>query len=158
MANAITIASNNAVQRVHLVFQSTGGVIGDGICLYNLFKAAPFELAIYNIGSVQSVGVVAFLGAKHRKASPQATFMIHRSYASPLAATSERLQATVRGLILDDERCERILRDHINLDDEQWTTHNVADLWLSAEEARKAGVLTEIGNFAPPKGAQLFSV
>ena len=158
MANAVTVASNNGVGRVHLAFQTAGGLIGDGVCLYNLFKALPLELVVYNIGSIQSVGVMAFLGAKHRKASPRATFMIHRSYASPLAATSDRLQAMAQGLILDDERCERILRDHVNLDDDQWAMHRVADVWLSAEEAKKVGLVTEIGDFAPPKGTQLLYV
>jgi ATP-dependent Clp protease protease subunit len=158
MAGAVAVASNNSVERVHLVVQSSGGLIGDGVCLYNLFRALPFELVTYNIGSIQSVGVMAFLGAKQRKASPRATFMIHRSYASPLAATSDRLQALAQGLILDDERCEGILRDHVKLNEDQWAVHKVADLWLSAEEAKKAGLVTEIGDFAPPKGTQLFYV
>jgi ATP-dependent Clp protease protease subunit len=134
IANGLATVSSTGVDQLHLIFQSAGGLIGDGICLYNLFKALPFEMAIYNIGSIQSIAVVAFLGAKVRKASRSATFMIHRSYASPLAATSDRLQAMANGLILDDERCERILREHINLDEDQWATHKVADLWLSAED------------------------
>jgi hypothetical protein len=50
------------------------------------------------------------------------------------------------------------LRDHVKLDEGQWATHKVADLWLSAEEGAKTGLVTEIADFGPPKGTQLFYV
>jgi ATP-dependent protease ClpP protease subunit len=42
------------------------------------------------------------------------------------------------------------------LPDNLWDVHKVTDLWLSAEEAVKYGLATEIADFAPPKGEQLF--
>jgi ATP-dependent Clp protease protease subunit len=60
--------------------------------------------------------------------------------------------------MLDDQPTERILRAHLTLPNELWDVHKVADLWLSAEEAVKYGLATEIADFAPPKGMQLFSV
>src|SRR5262249_20152289 len=129
---------------------------GDGVCLYNLFRSLPILLTLYNVGSIASVGVVAYLGAKHRKSSGNATFMIHKAYASPQMATSDRLQAAAQGIALDDERVEAILRSHINLSDENWATHRVADLWISAKEAQRAGLVTEIADFSPPKGTLFY--
>ena len=75
----IAIAMSNKVQRIHLLIQSTGGFICDGIALYNYIRKLPIEVIAYNVGSVQSIAVIAFLGAQKRKASKTATFMCRSS-------------------------------------------------------------------------------
>jgi len=151
-------AMANKVQRVHLLFQSTGGTVGDGIRLYNFLYRLPVEISLYNIGTVASIGALAYLGAKIRKTSPSATFMLHRTQVSPGGATEERLQALAKNVTLDDARTETILRARLKLPNDLWEMHKVADLWLSAEEAVKYGLATEIGEFAPPFGSQIFNV
>jgi len=79
IANSVAVASTHGVSHVHLMFQSTGGGIGEGIAMYYLFKSLPFDLTLYNAGSVSSIAVIAYLGAKKRKVSAHATFSIHRS-------------------------------------------------------------------------------
>jgi ATP-dependent Clp protease, protease subunit len=76
--------------------------------------------------------------------------MIHRTSFSPMGATADRLQAAANAALLDDQRTEKILHDCITSSEEQWKVHKVADLWLSAEEALKAGIVTDIADFAPP--------
>ena len=46
--NAITICNQNAVDKIHILFQTAGGMIGDGISLYNLFQASPVQIALYS--------------------------------------------------------------------------------------------------------------
>src|SRR5207249_2269497 len=45
----------------------------------------PVELTAYNSGTVASGAVIAFLGAKKRKASASATFMLHRTMGTAQA-------------------------------------------------------------------------
>jgi ATP-dependent protease ClpP protease subunit len=59
---------------------------------------------------------------------------------------------------LDDQRTETILRHHLKMPDDLWEVHKSADLWLSAEEAVKYGLATDIAEFAPPFGSQVFNV
>jgi ATP-dependent Clp protease protease subunit len=148
----------NQVGHVHLLFQSTGGTVADGVCLYNFLNTLPIEISLYNVGTVASAGALAYLGAKTRKVSTTGTFMLHRTQATPFGATAERLLALGKSVMLDDQRTEAILRSHLNLPDDLWEIHRVADLWLSAEEAVKYGLATEIADFAPPKGTLLFGV
>jgi ATP-dependent Clp protease, protease subunit len=72
---AVATASQNNVKHVHLLFQSMGGNVPDGIALYNFFKTAPVDITLYNVGSVQSVAAIAYLGAKHRKSRARASFV-----------------------------------------------------------------------------------
>jgi ATP-dependent Clp protease protease subunit len=148
----------NKMQRVHLLFQSTGGTVADGVCLYNFLHRLPIEICLYNVGTVASIGALAFLGAKVRNASASATFMLHRTQISPTGATAERLQAITKNVALDDQRTEAILRYHLKMPDDLWEVHKTADLWLSAEEAVKYGLATKIAEFAPPFGSQVFNV
>ena len=72
LANAANVAFNNDVTHIHLAFQTMGGSVADGVALYNLFRAIPTPLTLYNIGSVASAGVIAYLGAATRAASTHA--------------------------------------------------------------------------------------
>jgi ATP-dependent protease ClpP protease subunit len=159
LANGIASASSNSVTHLHLAFQTRGGTPHDGVALYNLFRAAPIDFTLYNIGSVSSAGVIAYLGATRRAASTHATFMIHRTMSPAIGATSERLHAMAQSVILDDARTAAIYAAaKLILTPEQEATHKVADLWLSAEEAKTANLATEIKEFATPKGTQLWFI
>lgn len=155
--NAITIASQNGARELHLLFQCSGGFVGDGISLYNLFRVSPVELTIYNAGSISSIGVIAYLGAKNRKASKHSAFMIHKAYLNPAIGGADRLVAAVDHLRLEDQRIESILKEHSNIPAEKWEMHKYADVWLSANDAAVYGIC-EIGEFAPPLGSPFFNV
>lgn len=159
ITNVIAIACSNNVTHLHLAFQTRGGTLPDGMALYNIFKAAPIDLTLYNIGSVASAGVIVYLGATRRAASAHSTFMIHRTISPAIGTTSERLHAMAQSVILDDARAAAIFAaSQLKITDAQEATHKVADLWLSANEAKAANLATEIKEFAPPKGTQLFFV
>ncbi len=143
---------------VHLLFQSIGGSVGDGICLYNFFKSLPLNLTIYNPGNVHSSAVVAYLGAKKRKTSARGTFMIHRTGSGSQFATIPRLRGIEKSLILDDERIESILKEHIKLEAADWDKLNLQEVYFSGEEAVKIGLAHEIGDFSPPFGTLIYNV
>src|SRR5688572_8707271 len=71
---ALSPAISNGVSHIHLLFQSAGGTVGDGIALYNYFRSLPVGLTLYNVGSVASIAAIAFLGARRRIATPHSTF------------------------------------------------------------------------------------
>jgi ATP-dependent Clp protease, protease subunit len=159
IANSISKASAiSNLKKVHLAFQSNGGCIGEGVALYNLFRVLPFEVVLYNIGTIASIAVVAFLGAKQRMTSTHAAFMMHRTQTTTQLANTQTIRSFAESAILADNRTEAILRHHITMPDEKWAHFNHNDLWFSAEDAVKFGVADEIAEFDPPAGAKLFHV
>lgn len=158
ISRAIAVATQEGVKTLHILLQSTGGFIGDGIFLYNFFRSSPINIALYNAGSVQSVATIAFLGAKIRKANAHATFMLHRAYVSPQGATTDRLKAAVESLLLDEQRMEDILSIHTKIPADKIGIHKHSDIWFTAKEAVEYGFATEVGDFAPPVGAQIYSL
>jgi len=158
VVNSLTIAMGGKVKHVHLLFQSAGGYVGDGVFLHNLFRSVPVELTLYNVGQVSSAGVVAYLGAKHRKTTANGTFMLHRSTNSPQFATAAKLNHVAKSLILDDQRTEDIVRNHVKFPPELWDALEHHDVYISGEEAVKFGIAHEIAEFAPPSGTQVFNL
>jgi ATP-dependent Clp protease, protease subunit len=155
---SISTASLQNVKKSHVLFQCTGGGIGEGICLYNFFRNLSLDLTRYNAGSVSSVGVVAYLGAKHRKVSKHAMFMIHRTQTTAQAATTNKIKALTESAILFDRNTEAILREHIHMPSERWAEFDHNDVWFSAEEAIQFGIADEISDFSPPLGGKIFVV
>jgi len=152
-------ASGGGTKEVHLLFQSTGGMIGDGISLYNFFSALPMTLHIYNTGSVQSVAVLAYLGAEHRHASAHSSFMIHKShFPMQPGVNAAKLEALAKNLVLEDERVEAILKAETEIPEEKWAFHALQDVVFSAKEAVEFGIADDIREFEVPPGNQIFNV
>ena len=155
---SLSFATQKKIKHVHLMFQSIGGMVADGVCLYNFIKALPIDLTIYNCGSVSSIAVLAYIAATKRKTSASATFMLHRTTGSSQPASAGRLHSLAESVVLDDKRTDAILRAHIKLSPEEWTALDKHELWFSAEEAIKAEIANEIGEFDPPKGTEIYTI
>jgi ATP-dependent Clp protease, protease subunit len=158
IVNGLTIAMGANVKHVHLLFQSAGGYVGDGVFLYNFFRSVPIELTLYNVGQISSAGVIAYLGGKSRKTARNASFMIHCSTNSPQFATAKKLKHITRSLILDDERTEAIIRNHVQFPPRHWKDLRNQDIYVIGEEAVTFGVADGIEDFAPPAGTQVFNI
>jgi ATP-dependent protease ClpP protease subunit len=155
----LTGAMAQGNKHVHVMFQSFGGFVGDGVMLYNLFRSiTALDISLYNAGQVASAAVVAFLGAKRRVATKNSVLMLHRSHNSPQFATASKLARVVETLNIDDKRTEDIFRAHVKMPDELWTQLENHDLFLTGEDAVKFGIATELGDFAPPMGTQIYKL
>jgi ATP-dependent Clp protease, protease subunit len=157
--NTFAIAMNSkTVKHIHLIFQTSGGFIGDGIALYNYFKALPIDLTLYNTGTVASIGVIAYLRAKTRKTSKYSAFTIHRTQRNPGTTTANVLKSNAESAALDDKRTEAILREHLKLPAEKWDDFDHYDLSFSAQEAVEMGLAQEVLEFSPPAGTNIFNI
>ncbi|GAA4021338.1 ATP-dependent Clp protease proteolytic subunit [Actimicrobium antarcticum] len=143
----------------HVLLQSNGGYVSDGICLYNTLRNAPIDIVMYNGGAVASIAVTVFLAGQKRIASDTARFMIHKSHATaPTGARPEALKIIAEGLMADDRRTEAILRRHVNLTQAMWNVHDHSDLHLTAQDALDTDLVHQLGDFMPPRGSQLFNM
>jgi ATP-dependent protease ClpP protease subunit len=102
--------------------------------------------------------VIAYLGAKRRVATKNSVFMVHRPHNSPQFATATKLEKIAETLLIDDKRTEEILRAHITMPNKLWKQLENHDLYLTGEEAVKFGVATDLGDFSPPLGTQIYKL
>jgi ATP-dependent protease ClpP protease subunit len=157
LIGGLTVVASSGTKRVHILFQSWGGFIGDGVFLYNALKKLSIEIVLYNAGQVASAATLAYLGAHSRKTTANAVFMIHKSTYNPNAAGADKLKAAADNLAIDDIRVEEILRSHLKLPEELWTQFRFHDVYLTGKDAVTYGMAEEIGEFSPPAGTKVLN-
>jgi ATP-dependent Clp protease protease subunit len=151
--------TQRGVNEVHLLFQSQGGNVGDGIALFNFFKAMPIDLNIYNTGTVASIAVLSYLGGRHRFVSQHATFLIHKSvYPIPTPANAAAHRALADNMVIDDNRSEAIVKAFTTIPAERWLSHATEDVVFQAQEAVQHGIADAIREFQVPSGNQVFNI
>lgn len=157
--NTFANAIQGGVETAHLLLQSSGGNVGDGISLYNYLRALPIELHIYNTGCVQSIAVLPYLAARRRIVSKSGTFLIHKAhYSPPPYSNLSKLKSVIDSLLIDDQRIEAILKSHTQIPAEEWAAHASQDVTFDAQQAINFSVADEIGEFVVPPGNQVFNI
>jgi ATP-dependent Clp protease protease subunit len=157
LLNGLSVVSANGTKRIHILFQSWGGFVGDGVFLYNALKKLPIEVILYNAGQVASAATLVFLGAHARKTTANAVFMIHKATNTTNGAGVDRLKAVTANLTIDDARVEEILRAHLRLPEELWVQFSYHDVYLTGTDAATYGMADEIGEFSPPAGSKVLN-
>jgi ATP-dependent Clp protease, protease subunit len=155
--NGLTNVAMQGTKRIHILFHSWGGFVGDGVFLYNSLNKLGVEVVLYNAGQVASAATLVYLGAHRRKTTANAIFMIHKGTNNPDSSGAGRLKALVANLSMEDARIESILRAHLSLPEELWTQFNHHDVFLSGEDAVKYGMAEEVGEFSPPVGVKVLN-
>jgi ATP-dependent Clp protease protease subunit len=157
--NSLNIAVTNGVESVHLLVQSMGGFVDDGIGLYNYLTNLPLKLITYNEGAVQSIALLPYLAGKVRNCAPDASFLIHKTtFSFHGGATAEMMRGRADAAEDSDKKTDAILRRHIRMPDDRWALRDRFDLTINAEDAKEFGLVHEIVHFAPQKGSQVFNI
>src|SRR5438067_2239925 len=71
---AVAAMTEDGMETAHVLVQSNGGYVSDGLCLYNFMANSPVEFVMYNGGAVASIAVILFLAGTRRYASETARF------------------------------------------------------------------------------------
>jgi len=159
ICGALNAAVNQGATEIHLAMNSGGGVISDGIYLYNHLRALPVKISAYNTGTVASIAVAAFVAAEERYCSKHSIFMIHPTAFPQLAdASAEKLRTFYGSALADDERTDAILRDRTRLTDELLDGRRFADIWIQPDVAVEQAIAHEIREFSVPHGFQVFQI
>jgi ATP-dependent protease ClpP protease subunit len=60
-----------------LNLSTVGGSTNFGFTLYTFLKSLPVPITVFNAGNIESMGIVMYLAASERIASPHSRFLIH---------------------------------------------------------------------------------
>jgi len=143
-----------------LAMNSPGGQVPSGIGIYNAMLAMPYDIDTHNIGNVDSVANVIFLGGDVRYANPSGMFMFHGvGFNSPPNARLEEkfLLERLDSIVADHRRMSAIINsrtgNQLSLDQgmELFKEQRTRDaVW-----ARDKGIISEIREFAVPAGVNV---
>jgi ATP-dependent Clp protease protease subunit len=152
--------TQSKIPRVHLLIQSAGGFVGDGIAMYNFLNRLPVELVTYNGGAVESIAVLPYLAGKVRRASKTAVLTMHKTISgvSTKGEPATQLRAKADNADLHDSNVEQILRLYLKMPDSKWEVHAARDLLIPTEDALNFAMIHEVADFAPPQGTPHYNI
>jgi ATP-dependent protease ClpP protease subunit len=108
----------NGVPAVTLLFSTSGGTVTNGMNLYNMLRAMPFELTTHNVGNVDSIGNAVFLAGDRRYACRHSTFTFHGVGfdGRPDERLEEKfLRERLNSVLADQKRIAEIIEERTNL-------------------------------------------
>lgn len=139
---------NQSGTRLEITLSSPGGDIDVGMSIYEMLRCAAAEVAITGYGIVGSIAVLIFMGAAERRLSAGTRVFLH-----PGSAMSEIPESifTIRAkskelLVLHDWYVQQIV-DRVYATGADATAIDELcgkDTFLSADEALKKGIATEV--------------
>ena len=145
VAQLLYLESVDPEKDIYMYINSPGGSITAGMAIYDTMNYVKCDVSTICVGMAASMG--AFLlsaGAKGKRfALPNGEIMIHQ----PLGGT--RGQATdikihAEHILKTREKLNRLLSENTGKSIEEISLDTERDNWLTAEEARKYGLIDEV--------------
>lgn len=141
---------------VHI--SSQGGVVGDGLAIFNALSSYPGPVTTYIDGYALSVASVIAQAGSKRVASPVSCLMVHDAWGSADGDQAEMLRMA-EALGTNSDVIARAYADRAGGSVDQWRAAMQKTTWYTADEALAAGLVDEIaGGSKLPAGLDLDSL
>ena len=137
-------ALQSGATELELHMSTEGGNMTAGFALYFFLKSLPLPLTTYNIGSVESVGVVIFLAGSKRYACPRTRFLVHPlhwGFGRLVAADHARVSEWRDCLDFDAERYAAIFEEATGSVDDIRVNLSSSARIFDTDQALAAGII-----------------
>ena len=139
------LQSENRRKDIHFYINSPGGSVSATLAIYDTMQILSCSVATYCVGLAASGGAVLLAGGAKGKrfALPHAKVMIHQPYGQVGGQISD-IEIQADEILRTREVLNLILADHTGQPIEQITKDTDRDFYMTAEHAKKYGVVDDI--------------
>ena len=145
VAQLLHLAYEDPNKDIKLYINSPGGSVYDGLAIYDTIQYIKPDVQTIGIGLQASMG--AFLlssGTKGKRvALPNSRIMIHQPSSGTQGKVTDQ-EITLRESIYLKQRLNEILSKNTGQDISKIEKDADRDYWMSAEEAKKYGLIDEV--------------
>lgn len=148
-------------EEIHLLLNSPGGSVLDGVHCYNVLRSLPVKLSTYNVGNVDSIANVIFLAGDDRFAADSAVFLFHgvgMDLTGPMRLEEPFLRERLQSIEADHDRIAGIMADRTKLTVETATGLFREQRVHGADWALDNGIIHGIKRPALPKDLPLVQI
>jgi ATP-dependent Clp protease, protease subunit len=154
---------NQGVEEVHLLLSTPGGMVMNGMNLYNVLRSMPLKLTTHNVGNVDSIGNAVFLAGETRYACPHSTFMFHGVGFDVPTGTGMHfeekiLRERLESILADQKRIGSVIGERTSLKPEQIEVLFREATTKDANYAASVGIVDEVRDVKIPLGAPVISL
>jgi len=149
VAQLLFLQSESQDKDISLYINSPGGAVSSGLSIYDTLRFIKPDVATYCIGQACSMGAVLLCaGAKGKRfALPNARIMIHQPSGGASGQSSD-IQIQAKEILRIREILNGIISTHTGKSTEEIEKDTDRDNFMSAEEARKYGLIDEVVKFS----------
>ena len=145
IAQLLFLQSEDATKDISVYVNSPGGSVTAGLAIYDTMRFLKPQIRTYCIGQAASMGAVLLTaGTKGKRfALPYARIMIHQPWGGAQGTASD---ITIQAREIERLKTDliKILAQHTGQAVEKVTTDSDRDFFMSAEEAKKYGLIDEV--------------
>ena len=139
---------------IEILFSSEGGDLNSGFTAYNYLRSIPVKTTIINMGTVESIAMIAFLGADERRAVKNARFLLHNfTWTFPSAPVdANRLSERNESLKTDMMRYANIFKERTSAASspiDAMASLTGTSTIIGVDEAAEAGIITSVDTSFP---------
>jgi len=145
IAQLLFLESEDEKKDIKLYINSPGGAVAAGLAIYDTMQYVKPDVSTICIGIAASMAATLLAaGAKGKRfALPNGEILLHQVMGGAEGQAIE-IEIAARQIIRIKERINSILAKHTGQKIEQIERDTDRDFWMTAEEAKKYGLLDEI--------------
>jgi len=145
IAQMLFLQSQDPKKTIQLYVNSPGGSVTAGMAIYDTMQYVKPDISTLCIGIAASMG--AFLlaaGAKGKRyALPNSEVLLHQVMGEAGGQAAD-IEITARQIVKTKEKMNKLLAKHTGQPLSRVEKDTDRDFWLSAEEAKKYGLIDEV--------------
>ena len=150
MANAIVaqllfLQAEDSKKEISMYINSPGGSVTAGLAILDTMRMVKCPVATYCVGQAASMGAILLSAGEKgkRHALPNARIMIHQPWGGAQGKASD-IEITAKEILRLKEILNGILADASGKTVEEVTKDTDRDHFMSAEEAKKWGIVDKV--------------
>ena len=147
IAQLLFLEAESPDKDVSIYINSPGGSVTAGLGILDTMNYIKPDVATICMGQASSMGAVLLSGGKKgkRSALPNSRLMVHQPWAG-MQGTASDIQIHAQELLAMKERLNKILADQTGQTIKKITDDTDRDFFMTAEEAKKYGLIDRILN------------
>ena len=148
IAQMLFLASKDPEKEIRFYINSPGGVLTSALAIYDTMQYIKCPVSTVCIGAAASgAAVLLGTGTKGRRFSlPNAQIMLHQVSISGVGGEAVEIEIAAKQIIKLKEMINKILAKHTGQPLDKIEKDTDRDFYLSAEEAKKYGLIDEVIN------------
>lgn len=145
IAQLLFLDHEDSKKEIQLYLNSPGGSVTAGLAIYDTMQYVKAPVSTICVGMAASMGAVLLSAGKkgRRFALPNAEIMLHQVMGGAEGQAIE-IEITARHIVAIKDKINQILMKHTGQKKEQIEKDTDRDFYLTAEDAKKYGLIDEI--------------
>lgn len=145
VAQLLYLESKDPKKDIQLYINSPGGEVTAGLAIFDTMNYIKSDVSTICVGMAASMGAVLLAAGEKGKrfALPNSDIMIHQPSGGAQGMASD-VEITARKILETKQRINEILADATGQSVEKIAEDTDRDRWLSAEDAKKYGLIDNV--------------